>query len=532
MGEMPLSILLTNVRLYGRTGTELITLEVAKQLQLRGMKVAIYSPVLGSHGLLLRQQGIAVADRIEDLCGFSPDLIHGHHNTTTLTALLAFPGVPAIWFCHDPTSWHDRPISLGRIVLYVSHSEAVENRLIQEGRVGKSRIRRLPNAADTTEFVDGGQAPAKIASALVVAKYGASHVAAIERACAQRQIPVTLVGQGVGMSSDAMPKLMADHDLIFGSGRLVLEATASRKPAICVDERGLAGLVTAEVFPSWRARNFGGSILTQPVTEEAVGGEITLYSPADLELIVARHRDEISLSRYIDRLTSIYSEALALAASRELNAESESRDIARFCEQLFPSFRGQGWYPGKEYSEIAQLRRSLNDMRRELGREKARHFRFFDASGEGISLSFKPGEAGEFTLGLSWEPPDSWGAWCTGSFATISIPEALGWREAAALKFEGHVFAPRIAPFFGKREIGLRLNGIDKGIRVITHRSEKDTGYSYFVVSLEEAVKEVPGNLEVEIRFPASASPRELGLGPDGRRLGLKLLSLHAIPGT
>lgn len=522
-------ILITNIRLDGRTGTELITLEVALKLHEKGFKVAIYSPVLGQSALALRRLGIPVADRIADLRGFSPDLIHGHHNTPLITALLAFPGVPAIGFCHDPDSWHDAPVNSGRIMLHVAHSEAVENRLVQEGNIDRQRIRRLPNAADLEIFKELGPAPPNIKSALVVAKYKDTHIAPIARACQRRGIAITPVGGGMGMASEDMPRLIASHDLVFGSGRLVLEAIASRKPALCVDERGLAGLVTSDVFAAWRARNFGGGLLIHPLEAESIGAEIDLYTPGDLELLVARHRHEISLAIYMERLMGIYAEAIALAQNPPLDDLAEPWKIAGYCERLFPSLRAEGWYPGKPYTEIARLRCSVAELRRQLAQEKARHFKLFDADGKSVRLAFKPEEAGAALLEASgWDAPDDWGAWSVGDESALRIPEAFGWRDAAALKFEGEVFAPDIGPFFKQRKIQISVNRISTIDMVIGHLSEKDRGYVYFMVPIDPDAKDADRDLTIAIRFLASASPRELGLGTDSRRLGFKLLYVSA----
>ena len=99
----PLSILLTNLLLSGRTGTEVATLELAQALRKRGHGAAIFSPTLGLTALEARSVGIPVTDRIEKV-GIVPDVIHGNHNLPLAMAMLLFPRTPAVFICHDSQS--------------------------------------------------------------------------------------------------------------------------------------------------------------------------------------------------------------------------------------------------------------------------------------------------------------------------------------------------------------------------------------------------------------------------------------------
>ena len=60
----------------------------------------------------------------------APDVIHGHHHMETMTALLHFPGVPAIQFCHSWTLWEEMPAKFPRILRYVPVDHTCRDRLI------------------------------------------------------------------------------------------------------------------------------------------------------------------------------------------------------------------------------------------------------------------------------------------------------------------------------------------------------------------------------------------------------------------
>jgi hypothetical protein len=102
----PNHILLTNIRLHTRTGTEVVIRDLAKGLQSLGKQPMVYSPVLGEMAEEIAATGIPVVSRLVDL-PMAPQIIHGHHHVETLEALENFAGAQGIFVCHDRTAWHD-----------------------------------------------------------------------------------------------------------------------------------------------------------------------------------------------------------------------------------------------------------------------------------------------------------------------------------------------------------------------------------------------------------------------------------------
>ena len=119
--------------------------------------LAVATPGAGKTTFALRiatellQAGVAVTDDLQTLSE-APDVIHGHHTVETLTALLHFPAVPAVWVCHDATAWHDTPPLSPRILRYVAVDEAVRDRLRFRHGVPDERIRVVGNAVDLQRF--------------------------------------------------------------------------------------------------------------------------------------------------------------------------------------------------------------------------------------------------------------------------------------------------------------------------------------------------------------------------------------------
>jgi hypothetical protein len=126
---MGLKILITNNTLAQRAGTELYVRDVAIALLKRGLKPIAYSTILGDVAEEIRRATVPVIDRLDSLSA-PPDLIHGHHHLETMTALLHFPSVPAIYFCHGWLPLEEAPPVFPRILRYVAVDETCRDRLL------------------------------------------------------------------------------------------------------------------------------------------------------------------------------------------------------------------------------------------------------------------------------------------------------------------------------------------------------------------------------------------------------------------
>ena len=122
-----LRILITNNTLTYRAGTELYVRDVALALIKRGHTPIAYSTELGEVAQDIRAATIPVIDNLDALAA-PPDVIHGHHHLETMTALLRFPGVPAVSFCHGWLPWEENPLRFPRILRYVAVDQACRDR--------------------------------------------------------------------------------------------------------------------------------------------------------------------------------------------------------------------------------------------------------------------------------------------------------------------------------------------------------------------------------------------------------------------
>ena len=134
-----LKVLITNTTSTVRSGTNVYARDIALELHKRGHTPVVYSPSLGDVAADLRAATISVIDDLNDMA-VAPDVIHGHQHMETMTALLHFPGVPAIQLCHGWSSWQEMPAKFPRILRYVPVDHTCHDRLILQHGIPSERV--------------------------------------------------------------------------------------------------------------------------------------------------------------------------------------------------------------------------------------------------------------------------------------------------------------------------------------------------------------------------------------------------------
>ena len=289
-----LRVLLTNICLDGRTGTEIVTRNIALELKRQGHMPEVFTLEDGPIAEELRLASIPATTDINQLRG-PVDVIHGHHNPTTAIAAARFPDVPAIFVCHDFLAWHDAPPKLANICRYVAVDKAVEDRLTHEG-IASDRVQVILNAVDTQRFRPGASLPAYPARALLFAKQKGP-IREVSAACDLLGISLDIVGPAIDNVTSTPEQLMPEYDLVFASAMTALEALACGRPVVVCDGRGLAGMVTGSNFDAWRPLNFGRRTLNRPVERRLLIDEINRYDAEDATALMARVRNEASLAK-------------------------------------------------------------------------------------------------------------------------------------------------------------------------------------------------------------------------------------------
>jgi hypothetical protein len=306
-----LTVLLTNFELRVRGGTQLYLRDVALGLLRRGHRPVAYAPVLGPVAEELRAASVPVVDDL-DRVARPPDLIHGHHNHELMTALLRFPGVPAVRFCHG---WLDeRPCRFPRILRYVAVDETTRDRCVFEWGLPDDRVELLLNFVDLTTFARRQPLPPRPARALVFSNNAQVHLPAVQEACARHGIEVDAIGESVG-GAVARPELvLPNYDLVFAKGRAAIEAIATGAAVVLCDAVGAGPLVTSAEFDRLRALNFGFRALQQPVEAGVLAEQIARYDAGDAGRVSERLRAQAGAEPAIDRIIHLYRDTLAECA--------------------------------------------------------------------------------------------------------------------------------------------------------------------------------------------------------------------------
>jgi FtsZ-binding cell division protein ZapB len=308
---MSLRVLITNNTLAGRAGTELYVRDVAIALLRRGLKPIAYSTVLGDVADELRGATVPVIDRLDALAA-PPDLIHGHHHLETMTAVLRFPGIPAIYFCHGWLPWEETPLKFPRIRRYIAVDETCRDRLLDEHAIPREKVRLLLNFVDLKRFKPRGPLPGKPARALIFGNSARedTNLPALREACARAKITLDAIGSGVGNATRQPEHVLPNYDLVFAKGRAALEALSVGAAVVLLDAAGVGPMVTTANMENLRSLNFGIRTLQHPIDADVIGRRISRYNAADAMQVSAWIRKTAAMDGAVDHLIALYNEVL------------------------------------------------------------------------------------------------------------------------------------------------------------------------------------------------------------------------------
>ncbi len=326
-------VLITNIVLDGRSGTETLTRDIALELQRIGHDPIVYSPRLGEIAAEVRVRGVVVTDDINTISD-PIDVIHGHHLHPTATAIARFPHVPAIFVCHDFTAWHDQPPKLPSIRHYVAIGHTAADRLRNSAGVIASKLSIISNGVDLARFAPGKAVSPNPQKALGFCN-SRQFAVAVSEACARRHIRVDLIGPGVDNLVDCPEDLLSDCDLVFASGRSAREALACQRAVICCDDRGLSGMIASRDFAGLQ-HDFGLRGLCKKLNPDALTDEIDRYDAADADMVGRRFRSEGGIDRCVAAYLEIYNRIMAENGDLPLKETDTQRALAAHVQQFLP----------------------------------------------------------------------------------------------------------------------------------------------------------------------------------------------------
>jgi hypothetical protein len=311
--EKKLCVLITNITLKARTGTETVVRDLSLGLREAGHYPMVYSPTLGDIACEIAAAGIPVVDNLRRVPR-EPDIIHGHHRFETIQALAHFSGACGIFVCHDRLSWHDAPPWYPRILRYVAVDLNCRERLSENRRIPDDRMRVIYNWADTKRFSIRSPLPVFPRRAVVFSNYAGTntHLQPVQKACEELNIPLDVIGSGTGNSVARPEAIIGEYDLVFAKARCAIEAMASGAAVVLCDTRGLGSMVTSENIGELRPWNFGMRCLKFPLDPARIIQEIKrYYDPDDACAVSTYIRKHATLSQAIEQYVNLYYEVLS-----------------------------------------------------------------------------------------------------------------------------------------------------------------------------------------------------------------------------
>ena len=323
---------MTNFILAGRSGSELYTAEIAEALVSRGHRPVLYTPAPGKLARGLQARAIPVTSDLRTISE-PPDVIHGQHTHETITALLAFPGVPAVQVHHG---WVEAPpVPFPRIRRHVVVDDTVRERLVSEFGVSPASIDVIRNFVDPGRLPARGPLPFRPSRALVFSNSADHFLGHVRSACAAQGIHVDAAGADVGRVVEDPGAILAGYDVVFAKARCAMEAMAVGAAVVLCDRAGLGPMVTPGNFDELRRLNFGLRTLREPVTPEAVATRLASYDAADAARVSTRMRSEARMDIAVDQLVDLYERVVAEWRNEgRVDAEHEMRCAAGYLQGI------------------------------------------------------------------------------------------------------------------------------------------------------------------------------------------------------
>ncbi len=300
-------VLITNTTLANNGGTQTVVFEIARLLRQRGHQVMLYSSQLGHVAELLIEDQFAVVSNLRDL-PFKPDIIHGQHHLETMSALLALPETPALYYIHGVTPWQERVPVHPRILGYINLSEISTFRLSVQKSIPPSRIHVLENHVNFGLF----PAPKPPSQHLRTAAYcpritaTPATLANVERLCREHGIELHHETEwSRGTISDPLA-VFQEYDLIFGTGRTALEALAVGCVVSTTDHEKLGPLITPANIMERRTVNFTMALWEDQTPYETLSRQLADYQPGAQQEVYDFIRRETDFEKGADELVKIY----------------------------------------------------------------------------------------------------------------------------------------------------------------------------------------------------------------------------------
>lgn len=323
-----MKILLTNHHLLDYTGSEIFLFTIAKWLQKKSMSVTVYSKFVDRMRPLFVSLGIPVVENLEEISGEAFDIAHVHHNISALEVRYYFPKLPIIFLSHGTKPFLEHPPTVDvRISKFLAVSEEVQNNLIKHFIPNKKSF-VYRNIIDSKLFFPSSQINSQPQRALVLSrKIDLKSERMIKAACSRLNIATRFVGGRFGeIDYLTIPYHMRDADIVFTSGRGVIEAMMCGRIPLIIDSAGSDGLVTPGNFEKLMSCNFSGRYQGFLCNESKLIQEVTKYYAPHGSILRDMAMQFFDAESKIDVLIDLYKTAAKLKIQKLTKSERDLLD--------------------------------------------------------------------------------------------------------------------------------------------------------------------------------------------------------------
>lgn len=330
-------ILITNNSLHKLGGAESFVRDLACDLQSFGHTAMVYSTDLRQVVHLASGDLFHVVEDIHQLPA-PPDIIHAQHHLDAMTALTAWPGVPAIYHCHGAV-WRESIPKHPRIYHYLAMSRTMRERLMIEFNIPPYSIDVFLNGYDPRRFSAIRQLPEQPKRGLFYNKIHARQsptAQAVKSAAVANGIEMDWIGSQLDRMIDAPENILPNYDIVFASGRSAIEALASGCAVIVLGRTSCGEMVTPENFDRFREVNFSIAVNSPPPSTEEISRQLRRFSASECHLVTNRIRTEADSRATVGTLERLYQQVIEVHETRIIDEREELLALSHYMRRLVP----------------------------------------------------------------------------------------------------------------------------------------------------------------------------------------------------
>jgi hypothetical protein len=333
-----MKILFTNQTLRRLGGAQAAVRDLAHALPKRGHTVLAYCDLEPPPEDTLADDGVPITSCLTPL-PFVPDVIHAQHQLDAMTAIMALPGVPAVFCCHGATHM-EKPPRHPRIFRYVAMSPTLRLRMATEAGIDESLIDVVYNAVDLGRFRVVRSPPERPRKALVYKRnLDPDSLIGREIREAAAAANLELEFRGIGPKLTPLPypeQALPNYDLVFASGKSAIDALACGCAVILLGITNCGEIVCEANFDRLRLANFSPPVNSPPPSAANILAEIERYDATRAAAASRLLRQVAGLEAYADQFVGIYQRTIDAHRKAATDLRREQRAVGRYLRSLVP----------------------------------------------------------------------------------------------------------------------------------------------------------------------------------------------------